>query len=125
MNQTKSVAIPNGVLLVMDQKSTQVPASMGTDTVTRTASCVALKTVPGAEGETTVTVTDEEIPPHDHVCVFRDSLKLGSSRLVVATSENMILFEFAMPSRSASISIWANDESEPSSIYVIVPGAGE
>jgi hypothetical protein len=68
------------------------------------------------DGETELTVSDEDLPPG--APVFDDMLETPSKVLQVSTSEDEILLRCDVKSNSTRVRVWTDHPSEPENIFV-------
>jgi hypothetical protein len=79
-----------------------------------TESFIIMGSLPFMDGETELTVSDEEVPPGSPV--FEGMLKTPSKALQVSTSEDEILLRCEVESHSTRVRIWTDHPSEPEKI---------
>jgi len=117
------IAAPNSLLLVMNGGTVEIPESIDGRLVASTPSCIAVGTLSAADGETSVTLTDENA----HVLldpalreVFRGNLAMPERRVEVCTVLLEPILSIAVPSTQGNVQIWANHETEPDKLVVLV-----
>lgn len=81
-----------------------------------TESFIIIGSLSFMDGETELTISDEEVPPG--APVFEGMLKTPSKMLQVSTSEDEILLRFDVESNSTRVRIWTDHPSEPEKIFV-------
>lgn len=124
MLQSTTCRPPNSVILIQDRDESDLPESLGEGLVTATSTCLVVGTLCFADGETSLTLSDETGLPSTsvipHVCAFDGTLDLPSGQLVVSTVEDVTILEMKHPGQQARVTVWVNDESEPDSIWIQV-----
>jgi hypothetical protein len=105
----------------MDLASGVIPSEIKA-LVSATPSCVAVGTLCEIDGETTISLSDEGVPPgFGPTPVFDGVLQTDSKKLSVCNVLLEVLLEIDVPSKRTRLQIWANDTtSEPDSIAIIV-----
>ena len=116
-----TLAPPNSLLLVLDPRTGQLPATLGGNAIASSPSAIAIGTLMEYDGETTVELTDgADTAIASSELALRWSGPLITTGLVgVLTVENEVLLEIAADRRVAA-QVWTNDESEPDRIVIVV-----
>lgn len=86
-----------------------------------TASGLALGTLRGFDGETTVVLTDEPGDFQPLVCVFSGPLRTPCGAIAVCTASNDVLMELDGRAASTFVQVDANDRSEPDRLVIAPP----
>ncbi len=111
---------PNSLIFVMDRSSGELPEAMNGELVAFTDSCVAVGTLPGVDGETTITLTDRLEAVKRGQLVFDGVLKVPRYELAVCGAADTELLTMKLKRSEAHVQIFANDVSEPDQIVVFV-----
>ena len=111
---------PNSLILVMDQTIGEIPNSMNQTLIAATSSCVAVGTICEADGETSLTLSDER-PPRlpKEVPAFDGVIATPSRKLSICSVHDEQLLALDVANSSTRVRIWANHPSEPSEIWVV------
>ncbi|HTS16978.1 MAG TPA: hypothetical protein VMP11_05345 [Verrucomicrobiae bacterium] len=118
MTIVTEIAPPNSLLLVMDKDSGEIPESMEGKLIVATPSCIAVGTLSAADGRTSVMLTDERVRIQGHPGlrrVFSGVLATPKKEVDLCT----VLLQPVLNTQS-NLEIWANDESEPDRLCVLV-----
>lgn len=125
MTKTASLSPPNSLIAVMDHGGGEVPTDMNGQGVAATPSCVVIGTLMAADGETSVTLTDEPLPKnHGLMNVFEGSVATPSLKLSVYSTHRVVIIEAKVPTTQTRIEIWVNEETEPNDIRIVVLDQG-
>lgn len=123
MCESIAISPPNSLILVMDHASGELPEDIIGRLVASTTSCVAVGTLSAADGETTITLTDEH---HDaekeFSLVFDDVILTPHREISVCDARNEKLLTISTTSSITRVQIYANDAREPDGIVVRVGG---
>jgi hypothetical protein len=121
MKYQATVAPIYSIIFVMDMTAGVIPNEMGGKLVAATSSCVAVGTLAEVDGETTITITDEEIPAErGEETFFEGYLDTPSKKISVCTALEEVLIEVDVPSIKIGLKIIANHPSEPDRITIII-----
>jgi len=114
------LATPNSLLLVLDANSRDIPESMNDSLTSCTPTCIAVGTLSAIDGETLVYLADENpqsIELADLREVFTGPLEVPSKEVYVCTTQNETLLSLPVGRARVTVTIFANDETEPSRLY--------
>jgi hypothetical protein len=118
------IAPPNSLLLLMDVDRGDIPEpeSMDSRRFVTTPSCVAIGTLMQADGETTVTLTDEGCPEtgDDLRLAFSGAVLTPQMRIDVCTVLLDVLISLDVMNATSNVEIWTNHATEPDRICIIV-----
>ncbi len=118
MNRSKTIGLPNALIIVMDPTAGVIFRSMEHKTIASTDSCVVVGCLSEADGETEITLgLIDEVGPEDHL-LFTGELKTPSRRIALISSHNDTLLEAETAQPMTSVRIWGNDLSEPDKVIV-------
>lgn len=125
---TLDLAPPNSVILVMDREAGQPPETMGDGLAVATRSCVAIGTLCEVDGTTSVAFTSGPEASHK-----RAGMKQAFDGLIATPSREVHLCTTALESVAklpvsatmARVRVWANHESEPDHVLILITAAGE
>jgi hypothetical protein len=81
-----------------------------------TESCIIIGSLSFMDGETELTVSDEDVPPGEPA--FEGMLKTPGKVMQVSTSEDDILLRCDVPNTSTRVRVWGDHPSEPEHIFV-------
>src|SRR5436305_1655984 len=114
------LAPPNSLIVIMDRTVGRLPDSMNRSLVSATESCIAVGTLGAADGETTISLSDETPPwlPKQSP-QFDGIVRTPSKNLSVCTVFDDILMTVDVPGPSTRVRIWTNDSSEPSEVWIV------
>lgn len=118
------VAPQNSLLVVLDKGSVgETPQSMGGKLVASTPSCIVVRTLSAADGETSVTLTDGEDEPHrvpGLQKVFSGALETPSKCVNVCTVVLDPVLTMPLHKTKSNAEIWANSDTEPSELCILI-----
>ena len=116
----------NSLLLLMDMESGQLPDSMSESLVAFTDTCIAFGTMQALDGETTIQIdSDLSEETENHSLVYDGRLNLPSKKISLVDTLNQEIWSSAVDNEIVGVKIFANDDSEPDSIRIIVDRSGE
>jgi hypothetical protein len=118
------IAPPNSLLLIMDRSVGQIPESMAGGLVAFTATCAAIGTLSEHDGSTRVILDDGSGPPAHGTLVFDGVLDTPGLKLAVCSVLDEVVLELAVAAERTRVRIWANDQAEPSEIYILASAHG-
>lgn len=110
----------NSLIFVMDHSFGELPVALDGQLVAFTDSCVAVGTLAGVDGETTITLTDSLEGVKRGQLVFDGVLKVPRHELAVCSAADTELLTMKLKRSEAHVQIFANDVSEPDQIVVFV-----
>lgn len=93
---------------------------MSDQLVAFTDTCVAVGTLSGVDGETTITLTETLVGVTRGQMVFDGVLKVPRHELAVCSAAGTRLLTMKLPRSEARVQVFANDVSEPDLIVVFV-----
>lgn len=121
MRKESLTAPRNSLVLVMDRTVADIPASMSHGLVAATESCVAIGTLSELDGETSISLSDEEADAGSgEAPVFDGVLNTPSGKLSVCSVLDEVLLECDVSSCRSRVRVWANHSSEPDEIRIVV-----
>jgi len=123
MTTETKLAPPNSLLLVMDRDSGEIPESMDGKMIVSTPSSVAVGTLSEADGKTSVVLTDERIVINADpaLCwLFGGVLTTPKKEIHVSTVLLQSILSLPVASIRTQVEIWANSQTEPSKLVVLV-----
>ena len=119
MTLTADIAPPNSVL-IMDRSVGQIPDSLMGGLTAFTPTCVAIGTRSEHDGDTRVTLEENDGSSCRGVPAFDGVLDTPDRKIAVCSVLDDVIFELPVPAERTRVRIWANDASEPSEIYIVV-----
>ena len=118
MIKSRTIGLPNALVVIMDPTAGVVPRSMGNAAVASTDSCVVVGCLSEVDGETDITLGDmDQINTGDHL-LFTGEMKTPNRKIALLSSHNETLLEVPTPRQVTSVRIWANDLAEPNKVVV-------
>jgi hypothetical protein len=125
MKATARVAPANSLLLVMDRAgSCDIPRVMrGKANVVGTKSCVAIGTLSAQDGETSIVLSDEDLPVGEPA--FDGTLDTPKMRVSVCSVLLEPIIECKVVTARTRVRIWTNHPSEPDTVRIFVQRADE
>lgn len=117
MDSTRT-APPNSLVLVMDPRGGEIPASMNQSLVSATNSCIAIGCLSEDDGETDVCLGPRSNVDSGERPVFDGTLATPSRKVAVKTVLGETLLEATVPAAVTHIRVWANDAAEPDRIVI-------
>src|SRR3954462_6096268 len=89
MRSEATLAVPNSLLFIMDEKDGELPRALGSGLFTATPSCVAITTYPEQDGFTTIILTDDPVSEvgMDESLSFVDHIQVNSMTISAVTVE--------------------------------------
>ena len=127
MYVTRRLALLNSLVLVMDRTTGEPPRSMGAAAIAATPSCVAIGTLPDADGETSVTLadgSDSDSEPRDLREVFDGIIATPSRKVHLCTTSLESVGSLSVPTTQVRVRVWTNHRTAPDQVLVVVSGAG-
>jgi hypothetical protein len=121
MKYSLRFAPPNSVVLVMDLAGEMdIPRIVrGRSNVTGTQSCIAIGTRSSQDGETLLSVTDnEEVPVGEPT--FDGTLDTPMRKVSVCSILLEPLIECEVASGKARVRVWTNHPAEPDEVRIVV-----
>jgi hypothetical protein len=121
--QETRIAPKNSLVLIMDPTIGDVPESMHGSLVAATSSCVAVGTRSELDGETRISISDEPLATEcasEQYTVFDGLLDTPSKRVSVCTVHDQPIMALDVPGTTTRVQIWANHDSEPDDIRIVV-----
>jgi len=117
-----NIAVANSVIAIMDPDVGEVPHALGPTRVAWTGSCVAIGTLVGVDGETTITLSDvyDDNQIDKMALVFDGVVETPHRSVSVCSSALERLLTMPVHSERSRVRVWSNDESEPDVIHITV-----
>lgn len=123
MHESITISAPNSLILVMDHESGELPSDIAGRLIASTTSCVAVGTLSAADGETTITLTDESSNEENGLNLFFDDAVLTPQREIsVCDVSNEKLLTMPTHASVTRVQIYANDDREPDRIVIRLVG---
>jgi hypothetical protein len=126
MRTTIDVAPSNSLVLIMDRSIGVIPATMDGGLVSANSTCVAVGTLSEHDGETSISLSDEnDVPPpgFGHSPVFDGVLDTPSMTVSVCSVLDEVLLEIQVGTAKTHVQVWANDALEPDVVAITVEPA--
>jgi hypothetical protein len=121
MKKEIRLAPKNSVILIMDQSIGEIPKAMNKALVAATPSCIAVGTLCEYDGETLISLSDGVLPPGANMfLVFDGVLRTPTRKLSLCSVLDEALIALDVPTERTRVQIWANDNTEPDQIHVVV-----
>lgn len=115
---TAQLAPPNSLLLVLDPRTGELPATLAGAPIASTSSALAIGTLMELDGETQVHLADTlEIPEQMDLAKRWEGTLTTNGALGVLTVHNEVLIELDVGER-VYVQVWTNDPIEPDVIWV-------
>jgi hypothetical protein len=125
MTVKTKIAVQNCLLFVMDKDSGEVPESMD-GLVAATPSCIAVGTLSGADGKTSVTLSDDRLQGTENLKkVYSGILETPKNIVQICTVLDEAILTLRVPNHRSAVEIWANSENEPDELCVLILDAGK
>ena len=118
MMTTIKAAPPNMLVLIGDRTG-DIPETMAGRLVAATSTRVAVGTQYAYDGETSITLSDESVDAMDGTLAFDGVLETPSRKMTICTVLNEVLLEMNVPTDLTRVQIWTNHPSEPDTIAVV------
>ncbi len=119
MIKSVQFAWPNSLAMVMDPRSGIPPSELNGTSVAVSQSCLAVGTLSGADGETTVSLGSDTEFSDDPTMRIRWKGKLETTgRIALMTVDGDVLLEMRSPTPLTCVTLWTNDPTEPSAVWV-------
>ncbi|MGO1069706.1 hypothetical protein [Lysobacter sp. CA199] len=118
---TITISPPNSIIFLYDQSngSVEIPVYTSGEIVSANITCISVGTLSAADGETTITLTDEvQVIDDTGMLAFDGLLHLPGLELSVCSSHNERLLTMKLPTSQARVRIFINDDREPDNIIV-------
>jgi hypothetical protein len=115
-------AMPNALLLIMDYQSGIPPEKISTSLVFQTATCIALCTMPGNDGLTLIRVSrvsSNSIIEKDLHKAYQGELELTSRSMSLVDTSNVELVRVHTTTNLIEVSIWVDNDDEPTSVHIV------
>jgi hypothetical protein len=118
------VSPPNAILFVLDPTNEDVivPPLADVEIATSSASCVSIGTRADVDGDVEISASLSNFEPNDLKKVFFGRISTPGKKIAIVTSEFEILLELDVITNRAIVSVWVDDHSNPSVIFVGVDG---
>ena len=117
MRKLIRIAPPNSIFFFQDSGGGRYPEiDQRLPRIWSTESCIIIGSLAFMDGETELTVSDEDTPTGP--AVFQSMLTTPSKVVEVFTSENETLMLCEVASSSTRIRVWTDHPSEPEHIFV-------
>jgi hypothetical protein len=117
MKKLIRMAPPNSIFFFQDASGGRYPEiDQRYLRIWSTDSCIIIASLSFMDGETELTVSDEDAQPGTPV--FERVLETPSKVIEVFTSENEILMRCEVASNSTRVRVWTDHPSEPEHIFV-------
>ena len=123
MIATKQCTPKNSLVLISGSSAGEIPASMSGKLVVATPSCIAVGTLSEFDGETSITLTDEQQPmciDNELHVVFTGHLETQNLEVSVRNVLDESILTMSTKSKLSEVQICANDNSEPNKLIIIV-----
>jgi hypothetical protein len=118
MIKSRTIGLPNALVVIMDPTAGVVPRSMGNAAVASTDSCVVVGCLSEVDGETDITLGDmDQVDAGDHL-LFTGEMKTPNRKIALLSCHNETLLDAATAHQVTSVRIWANDLAEPDRVIV-------
>jgi hypothetical protein len=117
------IAPQNSVLVIMDKAGGEIPESMNHKLVVATPSCIAVGTLSQADGETSVTLTDETMQPQrlsGLEKVFSGVLATPTKEVHIFTVLLHSVLTLSVRNTQSNVEVWANSDTEPDKLCVAI-----
>jgi hypothetical protein len=117
MRKSIKIAPANSIFFLEDSGGGAYPEIDDRDQrIWSTDSCIIIGSLCFMDGETELTISDEDVPPGTPV--FEGMLATPSKVLQVSTSEDETLLRCGVASHSTRVRVWTDHPSEPEKIFV-------
>jgi hypothetical protein len=123
MTARTRIAPQNSLLLVMDKNNGEIPESMNGKPVIATTSCIAVGTLSEADGETSVTITNEGSQPRGIPGlrrIFVGKIATPGQLVSVCTVLLQPVLELPVQNTRSDVEIWASSETEPNELCILI-----
>jgi hypothetical protein len=121
---TTDIAPPNSLLLIMDRSIGEIPERMAGGLIALTPTCVAIGTLSEHDGSTRVILDDGSGPPAHGSPMFDGVMDTPGRKVAVCSVLDEVVLELAVAGERTRVRIWANDQVEPSEIYILASAHG-
>lgn len=115
---TTRLAPPNSLILILDPRGAEIPATMNGRLISSTETCIAVGCKAEDDGETELTLGDTQAVNPGYVPVFEKRISTPTGKLTVQTVHGVTLLETQVPSRSVAVQVWVNDAQEPDRVTI-------
>lgn len=114
------IAVPNSVVLVMDQSAGEIPDSMNGGIVSASPTCVAIGTASEVDEQVLLELTDTPPDPDtDLTQIHTSRISTPSREVAVCSIYDERLLSTDVPSDVSQIEVWVNHPTEPNRIVVV------
>lgn len=121
MKKEISIAPENSLILIMDRTIGEIPETMNGVLVASTDSCIAIGTLCSIDGETLITLSNENvIIEGNKLPIFDNILNTPSKMISVCTVLNKAILEMEVKESRTRVQIQVNHSSEPDNIRIVV-----
>ena len=118
MSASKSIAVPNALILISDLDGGVPPDVMGESLIASTPSCIAVGCMSDSNGETEVILgATQEVDPNDNPA-FVGELETRNRAIVVRTVLREPIVQAPVPRSSTRVRIWVNHPTEPDKVTI-------
>ena len=118
-------SVHHGIVFILDprNKDVQIPEYIKNELVAATDSCISVVTQAEVDGEVEIILAFSEAAPSDLIHIARGTLRVPHGTLAVDTADEGILFERDVPKGRATVSIWVDDMTHPTRVFINVERA--
>lgn len=113
------IAPPHSLVLVMDPSIGQLPDGRA-GPIAATSTCIAIGTRSEYDGTTRISIGDMLASGSGREPVFEGVLETPGGRIAVCSVFDEVILEIPIELARTRVQIWANDQSAPSEIDILV-----
>jgi hypothetical protein len=118
MSASRSIAVPNALILISDLDGGVPPDVMGGSLIASTPSCIAVGCMSDSNGKTEVILgATKEVDPRDRP-VFVGELETRNRAIAVRTVLREPILQAPVPRPSTRVRIWVNHPTEPDKVTI-------
>jgi hypothetical protein len=118
MSNTRSIAVPNALLLISDIGGGRPPDVMEGALIASTPSCIAVGCMSDSNGETEVTLASMPEFDHRERPAFEGELETPNRAVAVWTALRETVLQAPVSHVSTKVRVWVNHPTEPNKVIV-------
>lgn len=120
INQTRTLRLPNSLLLVQDSAAAEPPDSFSGRLITASPTCIAIGTLSEADGETTVRLVDSNERALPALEEFVGELDTPSRYILVSTVDGQEIMRQLVEEAKVRVRIYVSHSVEPDDVAVVI-----
>lgn len=122
MKLVANFGLPNGIVLVLDYGSSDIPESMGGSLIATTPTCVAVGALNEQFGSTELVLADhiDEVDQTNTHILFDGQIECPSGEISLVSALDEKLLSMPLNGTSVRVRVFVNDDIEPDKVAIVL-----